>query len=119
MLERCAGTSLNSKLIGSHKSFFAPIIVDAVMHLDDDQDLSLVGIKQVTGGSMEDSQFIEGVAFKRLFSYAGFEQQPKKFISPKIILLNIELELRAEKDNAEIRVEGHEVQQNFPFVYFK
>lgn len=108
MLEHCAGTALNSKLIGSHKSFFAPMVVDAVLHLDDDQDINLIGIKKVPGGSMEDSMLVEGVAFKKLFSYAGFEQQPKKFESPKIILLNIELELKAEKDNAEIRVEGHE-----------
>jgi len=46
------------------------------------------------------------VAFKKTFSYAGFEQQPKKFENPKIILLNIELELKAEKDNAEVRIEN-------------
>jgi T-complex protein 1 subunit eta len=52
---------------------------------------------------------VEGVAFKKLFTYAGFEQQPKKFLKPKIILLDIELELKAVKDNAELRVQGHEV----------
>ena len=53
MLVKCAGTALNSKLIGSHKAFFAPMVVDAVLHLDDDQDISLIGIKKVPGGSME------------------------------------------------------------------
>lgn len=33
-----------------------------------------------------------------------FEQQPKKFTRPKVLLLNIELELKAEKENAEIRL---------------
>jgi len=108
MLERCAGTALNSKLIGSHKAFFAPMIVDAILHLDDDQDLDLIGIKRVQGGSVEDSILVEGVAFKKLFTYAGFEQQPKKFLKPKILLLDIELELKAVKDNAELRVSGHE-----------
>jgi T-complex protein 1 subunit eta len=51
---------------------------------------------------------ISGVAFKKTFSYAGFEQQPKKFENPKILLLNLELELKAEKDNAEVRVETSE-----------
>ena len=51
---------------------------------------------------------IDGVAFKKTFSYAGFEQQPKKFTNPKIILLNIELELKAEKESAEIRIENPE-----------
>lgn len=52
---------------------------------------------------MRDSFLVNGVAFKKTFSYAGFEQQPKKFLSPKILLLNIELELKSEKENAEIR----------------
>lgn len=49
---------------------------------------------------------MSGVAFKKTFSYAGFEMQPKTYKSPKIALLNIELELKAERDNAEIRVES-------------
>lgn len=49
--------------------------------------------------------FVSGVAFKKTFSYAGFEQQPKSFKNPKILCLNVELELKAEKDNAEVRVE--------------
>ena len=48
---------------------------------------------------------VKGVAFKKSFSYAGFEQQPKSFKNPKILCLNVELELKAEKDNAEVRVE--------------
>ena len=54
---------------------------------------------------MTDSQLINGVAFKKTFSYAGFEQQPKRFEHPKILLLNLELELKSEKDNAEIRIQ--------------
>lgn len=54
---------------------------------------------------MRDSFLVNGVAFKKTFSYAGFEQQPKKFLNPKILLLNIELELKSEKENAEIRFE--------------
>lgn len=53
---------------------------------------------------MRDSFLVNGVAFKKTFSYAGFEQQPKKFLKPKILLLNIELELKSEKENAEIRL---------------
>lgn len=105
LLIKCAGTSLNSKLVAGQKDFFAPMVVDAVMQLDEDLDLDMVGIKKVAGGSMQDSFLVEGVAFKKTFSYAGFEQQPKKFESPKIALLNIELELKAEKENAEIRLD--------------
>ena len=52
---------------------------------------------------------VSGVAFKKTFSYAGFEMQPKGYTKPKIALLNIELELKAERENAEIRLESVEV----------
>ena len=57
----------------------------------------------------QDSRLVTGVAFKKAFSYAGFEMQPKKYKNPKIAMLNIELELKAEKDNAEVRVDTAEV----------
>ena len=37
-------------------------------------------------------------------SHAGFEMQEKRHENPKIALLNIELELKSEKENAEVRV---------------
>lgn len=106
LLERCAKTTMTSKLIYKNADFFVKMCVDAVLSLDrNDLDDKLIGIKKIAGGSMEESLFINGVAFKKTFSYAGFEQQPKKFINPKVLSLNVELELKAEKDNAEVRVE--------------
>lgn len=82
------------------------MVVDAVLSLDqDDLNEKLIGIKKITGGALEDSLFVNGVAFKKTFAYAGFEQQPKSFKDPKIVCLNVELELKSEKDNAEVRVE--------------
>ncbi|PTN14379.1 chaperonin-containing T-complex subunit CCT7 [Saccharomyces cerevisiae] len=106
LLERCARTTMSSKLIHNNADFFVKMCVDAVLSLDrNDLDDKLIGIKKIPGGAMEESLFINGVAFKKTFSYAGFEQQPKKFNNPKILSLNVELELKAEKDNAEVRVE--------------
>jgi T-complex protein 1 subunit eta len=82
------------------------VVVDAVLSLDqEDLNEKLIGIKKIPGGSLTESLFVNGVAFKKTFSYAGFEQQPKSFVKPKIVCLNVELELKAEKDNAEVRVE--------------
>ncbi|CAI5508305.1 unnamed protein product [Closterium sp. Naga37s-1] len=104
LLHKCAATTLSSKLVGGEKDFFARMVVDAVCSLDEDVPLHMIGIKKVPGGTMRDSFLVEGVAFKKTFSYAGFEQQPKRFESPKILLLNIELELKSEKENAEVRL---------------
>ncbi|CAE6521269.1 unnamed protein product, partial [Rhizoctonia solani] len=107
LLIKCASTSMSSKLIHSQKPFFSRMVVDAVKCLDqDDLDESLIGVKKVPGGGLQDSLLVRGVAFKKTFTYAGAEQQPKMFINPMIVCLNVELELKAEKDNAEVRVEA-------------
>jgi len=108
MLLKCAGTALNSKLISSHRDLFAPMVVSAVTKLHEagnvDEIQEWISIKQIPGGDVRQSFLVEGVAFKKTFSYAGFEQMTKKFENPKILLLNVELELKSEKENAEVRI---------------
>lgn len=105
-LRKLAATAMSSKLIHRNSDFFTKMVVDAVLSLDqDDLNEKLIGVKKITGGALQDSLFVDGVAFKKTFSYAGFEQQPKNFKNPKIVCLNVELELKAEKDNAEVRVD--------------
>ena len=106
LLEKCAQTSLNSKIISKQKEFFGKMVVDAVESISEELNKQDIGIKKVTGGSVTDSFLVQGVCFRKTFSYAGFEQQPKCFTDPKIICLNLELELKAEKDSAEIRLES-------------
>lgn len=106
MLVKCASTSLNSKLVCGEKDFFASMVVDAVSTLDERTlDLSMLGVKKVVGGGLRDSFLVDGVAFRKTFSYAGFEMQPKRYENPLVLALNIELELKAEKDNAEVRLD--------------
>ncbi|KAA8566429.1 hypothetical protein EYC84_008994 [Monilinia fructicola] len=105
-LIKLAGTAMSSKLIKRNTGFFTKMVVDAVLTLDqEDLNEKHIGMKKIPGGSLTDSLFVNGVAFKKTFSYAGFEQQPKSFKNPKIVCLNVELELKSEKDNAEVRVE--------------
>jgi len=111
LLVKCAATALSSKLIHQQKDFFAELVVDAVTNLDELMPLNMIGIKKVPGGSLEESLLVPGVAFKKTFSYAGFEMQQKSYTKPRIAMLNIELELKAEKDNAEVRVDNVEEYQ--------
>ena len=105
MLLKCAGTALNSKLISTHQDLFAPMIVEAVSGLESElSDLNLIAVKKVPGGEVRSSFLVKGVAFKKTFCYAGHEQMTKKFVNPKILLLNVELELKSEKENAEVRI---------------
>ncbi|VDN23370.1 unnamed protein product [Gongylonema pulchrum] len=87
------------------------MIVDAVSYLDETLPINMIGIKKVSGGSHTESQLVKGVAFKKAFSYAGFEMQPKHYKNPYVAILNIELELKAEKGNAEMRISNVEEYQ--------
>ena len=74
LLEKCARTTLNSKLIARQREFFAKMVVDAVLMLDDLLPLNMyvlfvltivllyllfrIGIKKITGGSLEVKQNI-------------------------------------------------------------
>lgn len=110
MLLKCASTALNSKLISSHQDLFAPMVVSAVTKLhasgNVDEIQEWIAIKRIPGGDVRQSFLVEGVAFKKTFSYAGFEQMTKQFSNPKVLLLNVELELKSEKENAEVRISG-------------
>jgi T-complex protein 1 subunit eta len=47
LLEKCAATTLSSKLVGGEKEFFAKMVVDAVTSLGADNRLNMIGIKKV------------------------------------------------------------------------
>jgi len=110
-LVKCAATAMSSKLINQQSGMFSNMVVDAVSLLDELMPLNMIGIKKVQGGSLQETRLVEGVAFKKTFSYAGFEMQQKNIQNPKIAMLNVELELKAEKDNAEVRVDNVEEYQ--------
>ena len=127
-LLKCCSTALNSKLISSHQDLFAPMVVKAVQNLGTDnldQIMKWIGIQKIPGGDVRQSFLVKnGVAFAKTFSYAGFEQMTKKFKNPKILLLNVELELKAEKENAEVRISSPEdyqsiVQAEWDVIYDK
>nr|GLL31673.1 T-complex protein 1 subunit eta [Ipomoea trifida] len=94
----------NECATNGEKEFFASMVVDTVIAIENEDMLNMIGIKKVPGGTMRDSFLVNGVAFKKTFSCVGFEQQPKKFVNLKILLLNIELELKSDKGKAELRL---------------
>ncbi|ADM12383.1 T complex protein 1 subunit eta [Encephalitozoon intestinalis ATCC 50506] len=110
MLYKLAETCVTSKNIRHEKKHFSQMVVDAIRQASID-DVDSIGVKKVQGGSIGDSTVVNGVAFEKCFTYAGYEQQPKKILNPKILCLNVELEWKSERDNAEIRVGGVEEYQ--------
>lgn len=100
----CARTAQNSKIISIQRDVFAKMAVDAILDLDEKKDLKMIGVKRIMGGSITDSSLIHGVVFKKTFSYAGFEQQPKSFTNARVQCQNVELEQSRERANAQVRI---------------
>uniref|UniRef100_A0A0E0CFW6 Uncharacterized protein n=1 Tax=Oryza meridionalis TaxID=40149 RepID=A0A0E0CFW6_9ORYZ len=76
------------------KSWKSTPMLSPVLAIGDDIRLNLIGIKNsyklqsfntlfLGVYTMRDSFLVNGVAFKKTISYAGFEQQPKQFLNPK------------------------------------
>lgn len=107
---KLAETCVTSKSIRHEKEHFARMIVDAMKQVNM-EDAESIGIKKIQGGSINDSSVVNGVAFEKCFTYAGYEQQPKKILNPKILCLNVELEWKSERDNAELRIKNVEEYQ--------
>uniref|UniRef100_A0A8C2YQF0 CCT-eta n=1 Tax=Chinchilla lanigera TaxID=34839 RepID=A0A8C2YQF0_CHILA len=119
LLEKSAMTALSSKLISQQKAFFAKMVVDAVMMLDDVLQLKMIGIQKVQHGALEESRLVAGVTFKKTLFYAGFEMQPKEYNNTVIALLNVELKLKAEKYSAEIRLHTAIIDAEWNILYDK
>jgi len=104
MLISCCATSLNSKLISGKRHIFSEMIVDIGLFMGSEFDLNMVSVKGILGGNLSDSFFLKGIIIKKPFSYAGYEKQNKKIYYPAILLLDIELEIKTEKDQSETKI---------------
>ncbi|KAH9385140.1 T-complex protein 1 subunit eta [Nematocida major] len=100
-LQMLAETSLNSKILCNHKKHFGNMVIKTLGTQDKD-----ISIKKISGGSIESSFIVGGVAFEKCFTYAGYEQQPKRILNPKIAVLKVELEWKSEVENSEMRISG-------------
>jgi len=109
---KCATTALSSKILSGNANLFAELALKAIKTIGIGSSLNLVGIKTLRGGSVSESQIVEGFALPKCFAYAGAKSQPYSFSNPKIALLEIELEHKAERSNAEVRINTVEEYQN-------
>lgn len=80
------------------------MIVDIGLFMGSEFDLNMISVKGILGGNLIDSFFLKGIVIKKPFSYAGYEKQYKKVYYPVILLLDIELEIKTEKDHSETKI---------------
>lgn len=70
MVQKCASTSLNSKVVSQQSSLLAPIAQEAVYRVidpvhDTNVDLHDIKVSTVLGGTVEDTELIDGLLMNR------------------------------------------------------
>jgi len=108
---KTASTALSSKLIAGDSEIFGKIAVDAIKMIGKKASLQSIGIKSEKGGTVSDTLLVDGLAIKKCFAYAGAKAQPYLFKNPAVALIKVELEMKAERMNAEVRVNSAEEYQ--------
>ena len=111
-LIQSAVTSLNSKVVSDNSTQLAPLAVDAVLRVIDpatatNVDLNLVRIVKKVGGTIEDTELVEGLVFDQGVSHSA--GGPTSISNAKIGL--IQFCLSAPKTNMENSVIVEDYQQ--------
>lgn len=102
-------TSLSSKVVSQHSDLLAPMAVDAVLRIiektDTNVDLRDIHVSKKLGGTVDDSELIDGLVFvdKKVSHFAG---GPSKIKDAKIGL--IQFCLSAPKTDMENNVVVHD-----------
>jgi len=92
-LKKCAKTALGSKVVSSCQDQYAELAVQAVLHVADlerkDVNFDLIKIVAKAGGSLTDSEFIEGIVLDKDFSHP---QMVKEIKDAKVCILTCPFE---------------------------
>lgn len=108
-LVKCATTALCSKIVSKHKEKLAKITIDAVLAVADlerrDVNFDLVKLVGKTGGSLEDTCFINGIVVDKDFSHP---QMVKRVDEAKILILTCPFEPPKPKTKHGLEVKSAE-----------
>jgi T-complex protein 1 subunit beta len=98
-LIRIAKTTLSSKLLNKDKDKFAKLAVDAVLRLKGKQNLELIQVIKIEGGSLEQSYLDKGFLLQKKFGVG----QPKRIEKARIMVANTAM------DTDKIKIYGSRV----------
>jgi T-complex protein 1 subunit eta len=102
-LMQAIGVSLSSKIAGANDTdrlHLSHLILDALQSGQRKPEYILCA----DGSSLTDSFVHRGVCFRRPFTFAGHAQMPTRLEFPNVLLLDVELEYKHQKEFAHIEV---------------
>lgn len=107
VLEKIATTSMSTKLVSVEALDLAKLVVDAALEVVTQKgdgfnvDLNNIKVEKKTGGSILDSQMINGIVLDKEIVHSGM---PKKIEDAKIALLSAPLEIEKTEFDAKINI---------------
>jgi len=106
-LVKIATTSMQSKLISEDSGILSKIVVDAILNIvikkgdEYTVDLENLKVEKKSGGSIQDTQIIEGIVLDKEIVHSGM---PTKIEKAHIALINSALEIEKTEMSSEIRI---------------
>jgi archaeal chaperonin len=104
ILKKIAETALTGKNAEVSKDHLCDVIVKAIGFVTDPDgkvDIGHINVEKKVGGSVDDTNLIEGMAIDKERAHPGM---PKSVTSAKILLLNAALEFKKTEVNATIKI---------------
>ncbi len=115
-LKRIAMTSMTGKSGAEAEESLASIVVDAILQVAERTDkeiiidTDMIKVEKKAGGSLSDSQLINGIVIDKEIVHAGM---PKRIENAKIALIDSALEIKETETDAEISISDPEQLQAF------
>ncbi|ADN34860.1 thermosome [Methanolacinia petrolearia DSM 11571] len=113
MLTKIADTAMTGKGAEAAKDKLTELVVKAITMIADEDgtvDTDFVKVEKKVGGTIEDSEIIEGVVIDKERVHPGM---PKKIENAKILLLNAPVEFKKTEVDAEISITSPDQLQMF------
>ena len=113
MLKKIADTAMTGKGAEAAKDKLTDLVVKAITMIADEDgtvDTDFVKVEKKVGGTIEDSEIIEGVVIDKERVHPGM---PKKVEDAKILLLNAPVEFKKTEVDAEISITSPDQLQMF------
>ena len=113
MLKKIAETAMTGKGAEASKDNLCELVVKAVTMVADDDgtvDIENIKVEKKTGGSIDDSEIVEGVLIDKERVHPSM---PKKVTNAKILLLNAAVEFKKTEVDAEINITSPDQLQAF------
>ena len=113
MLKKIAETAMTGKGAEASKDALCDLVVKAVTMVADEDgtvDIDNIKVEKKTGGSIDDSEIVEGVLVDKERVHPSM---PKKVTNAKILLLNAAVEFKKTEVDAEINITSPDQLQAF------